>query len=422
MECNTMHTYNTAGQMTVGGITLESIAQTYGTPTYVYCASTMLSNYQRYVNALSILSDARVFFAVKSNDNMAVLKLLAQAGAGFDVVSHGEYMRALQVAPPHKIVYSGVGKTEQDIAYALAHGVLELNVESIPELHLINSVAEKQGVVVDIALRVNPDVDAKTHAKIATGAKENKFGIDIDLVGEVYAMAHAMAHVNPVCVAMHIGSQLTQLPPFAKACQRVRQLILSLKDKGIRLQKVDLGGGIGIAYHKGEPLVDLNDYATMVHNTFGDLGVSVMVEPGRSISGNGGLLLSTVEYVKYGQAKNFVVMDSAMNDLMRPALYDGYHHMAPVRQSPNTQTVDIVGPVCETGDTFAKDVPAPDYQRGDLAAFLNSGAYGSVMASTYNTRPLVAEVMVYHGKVYEIRKRQTLDDLIGRDSIPDVLV
>ena len=417
-----MHSYNTHGQLTTGGIPLKSIAETYGTPTYVYCANTMINNYQRYADALSILDDAQVFFAMKSNDNMAILKLLVQAGAGLDVVSHGEYVRALKTGiNPNKIVYSGVGKTEDAITYALTHGVLELNVESIPELHLINAVAEKLNVVADIAIRVNPDVDAKTHAKIATGSKENKFGIDIDLVGDVYQTAHDMSHVNPVSVAVHIGSQLTQIDPYAKAYQRVRQLVLDLKQKGITLHRVDLGGGIGIAYDADQTLIDLNDYAQMVQETFGDLGVSIMLEPGRSISANGGVLLSTVEYVKHGQAKNFVVMDSAMNDLMRPALYEGYHHMIPVQQSDTMQTVDIVGPVCETGDTFAKNVPAPDYQRGDLAVFLNSGAYGSVMAGTYNTRPLVAEVMIYNGTVHEIRKRQTLEDLIARDIVPDTL-
>ena len=417
-----MHTYNYSNDLLLGGISAQSLAEKYGTPTYVYCMDTMLHNYQRYVDALSILPDAQVFFAMKSNDNMAILQHLVQAGAGLDVVSHGEYERALRSGvAPEKIVYSGVGKTKTAIAYALVHGVLELNVESIPELHLINQVAEELDVVADIALRVNPDVDAKTHAKISTGSKENKFGIDIDLALDVYKTAQAMKHINPVSVAVHIGSQLTRLQPYRDAYRRVRALVLELKSIGIDLHRIDLGGGIGIAYHNDETLIDYNDYAQMVQDTLGDLGVSFMVEPGRSISANGGVLLTQVEYIKEGVAKNFIVVDSAMNDLLRPSLYDGYHHFIPAKGEGFDTTVDIVGPVCETGDTFATDVQCPTMQRGDLGVFLNCGAYGSVMAGTYNTRPLLAEVLIGDGKDHLIRQRQTLDELINRDIMPPML-
>ena len=415
-----MHTYTDKNDLLLGGISAQSLAEKYGTPTYVYCMDTLLTNYQRYVDALSILPDAQVFFAMKSNDNMAILQNLVQAGAGLDVVSHGEYERALRSGvATDKIVYSGVGKTKTAIAYALVHGVLELNVESIPELHLINEVAQELGVVADIALRVNPDVDAKTHAKISTGSKEDKFGIDIDLALDVYQTAQGMQHVNPVSVAVHIGSQLTQLQPYRDAYTRVRELVLALKSTGIDLHRIDLGGGIGIAYQGDETLIDYKDYAQMVLDTLGDLGVSFMVEPGRSISANGGVLLTQVEYVKEGIAKNFVVVDSAMNDLLRPSLYGGYHHFIPAIKGGKAQTVDIVGPVCETGDTFATHVQCPAMERGDLGVFLNCGAYGSVMAGTYNTRPLIAEVLIVGGKDHLIRKRQTLDELISRDIIPN---
>ena len=418
-----MHTYNDSNDLLLGGLSAQALAEKYGTPTYVYCMDTMIANYQRYVDALAILPDAQVFFAMKSNDNMAILQHLVHAGAGLDVVSHGEYERALRSGvSPHKIVYSGVGKTKTAIAYALVHGVLELNVESIPELHLINDVAGELGVVANIALRVNPDVDAKTHAKISTGSKENKFGIDIDLALDVYKTAQSMANVNPVSVAVHIGSQLTQLQPYRDAYTRVRTLVLDLKSAGIDLHRIDLGGGIGIAYQNDEKLIDYDDYAQMVLDTLGDLGVSFMVEPGRSISANGGVLLTQVEYIKQGVAKNFVVVDSAMNDLLRPSLYDGYHHFIPVHKGGKEKTVDIVGPVCETGDTFATDVKLTDMQRGDLGVFLNCGAYGSVMAGTYNTRPLLAEVLIVNGKDHLIRKRQTLDELISRDIMPDATV
>lgn len=417
-----MYTYTADGIMTIQGVSVESIAQTYGTPTYIYCADTLVANYKRYEQALAILPNASVFFAVKSNDNLAVLKLLANAGAGADVVSHGEYVRATTAGiPPHKIVYSGVGKTIHAITHALKTGVHQINVESIPELHLINDIAGELGVVANIAIRVNPDVDSQTHAKISTGGKEDKFGIDITLAPDVYQTAYDLPHINAVSVAVHIGSQLTQIAPYATAYKRVRDLVQTLNQQGIALQRVDLGGGVGIAYHGDETLIDLNEYAQMVADTFGDLGVDIMVEPGRSISANAGVLLSAVEYIKHGQAKTFVIMDSAMNDLMRPTLYDGYHHMIPVQQRDNTQTADIVGPVCETGDTFAKNVLTPDYKRGDLAVFLNAGAYGSVMANTYNTRPLVAEILIQNGTATEIRKRQTLDELMGRDMIPPAL-
>ena len=415
-----MHTYDDKNDLLLGGLSAQYLADEYGTPTYVYCIDTMLANYQRYVDALSVLDDVQVFFAMKSNDNMAILQQLVKAGAGLDVVSHGEYERALRSGvSPDKIVYSGVGKTKEAIAYALEHGVLELNVESRPELHLIGEVARKLGVVADIALRVNPDVDAKTHAKISTGSKENKFGIDIDLALDVYKEAQIRGNVNPVSVAVHIGSQLTQLQPYRDAYERVRELVLELKSAGIKLHRIDLGGGIGIAYNGDETLIDYNDYAQMIQDTLGDLDVSFMVEPGRSISANGGVLLTQVEYIKQGVAKNFVVVDSAMNDLLRPSLYGGYHHFIPAKKSENTQQVDIVGPVCETGDTFATDVQCANLRRGDLGVFLNCGAYGSVMAGTYNTRPLVAEVLIVNGKDHLIRKRQTLDELISRDIMPN---
>lgn len=410
---NTLHADDTS---------LQDIAETYGTPCYVYSASQVLTNYRAYENALgSVMSRAAftICYACKANGNQAILSLLAKAGAGADIVSAGEMARALKAGiKPDKIVFSGVGKTEAEIDLALKSGLRQINAESEPELALISKIAKRRKVMVDVALRINPNVDAKTHAKITTGKKENKFGIDIDLAPALFKRARKLPNIRLSGVAVHIGSQLTSLAPFKRAYTRLAQLVVSLRKAGHDISRVDLGGGIGITYRHETP-PDLYMYALMVRDIFAPLNVHLYFEPGRAILGNAGVLLTRVVQIKQGTAKRFVIVDAAMNDLLRPALYDAYHAIAPVKhKAGKAQLCDVVGPVCETGDTFLKDEKLPSLAAGDLVAMLNAGAYGSVMASTYNARPLAGEVLVSGNKHSRIRRAQSVDDLIKQDIVP----
>jgi diaminopimelate decarboxylase len=404
-------------------VPLRAIAEKYGTPVYCYSATQIENNFQAYRSALTKVTREKNFtlcYAMKANSNLAVLRLLQKQGAGADIVSGGELQRALKAKiPAGKIVYSGVGKSEKELTAAISHGIFQINVESETELLFISKIARKLKKKARIAIRVNPDVDAKTHKKITTGKKENKFGIDIRLAPALYKKAKALPGLEPVGVAIHIGSQLTSLTPFKQAYTRIAELVTKLRKQGIDIQTVDLGGGIGIRY-KDETPPDLHFYALLIRDIILPLGVHVILEPGRSIVGNAGVLLSSVMNIKHGIAKKFMIIDAAMNDLLRPTLYDAFHDIIPCRASGTKQTVyDIVGPVCETGDTFLVNKKMAAAKTGDLVAIMTSGAYGAVMSSSYNTRPPAPEVLVKGKKFTAVRKIQRAEDLIRNDIVPE---
>lgn len=409
------------GRLFIEGVDLQSLAAKYGTPLYCYSAQQIADNFNAYKNALSKVfskGDFTICYACKANSNQAVLRHLKNLGAGADIVSGGELARVLKAGiPASKIVFSGVGKSEAELAEAVKRGLFQINVESRHELSIISRYARKYKKTVRVAIRVNPNVDAKTHAKITTGKKENKFGIDIALAPALYTEAAKMKGIEPCGVAVHIGSQLTDLAPFRKAYTRVAALVKTLRRQGLKMTRVDLGGGIGITY-KDETPVNMDAYAKMVSEVIGPLGVHVVIEPGRSIVGNAGLLLSRVVSVKHGTAKRFLIVDAAMNDLMRPSLYGAYHAVLSCKQARSSATYDVVGPVCETGDTFLTDERLPLLNDGDLVAIMTSGAYGAAMSSNYNTRPLAAEVIVKGKKAGLARKIQTVDDIIRNDRVP----
>ncbi|WP_028031746.1 diaminopimelate decarboxylase [Gemmobacter nectariphilus] len=406
-------------------VAIPEIAAAVGTPFYVYSAATLTRHYRLFTEALSPLPHL-VCFAIKSLSNVAVLKLLGDLGAGMDVVSGGEYLRAKAAGVPgDRIVFSGVGKTREEMKLALEGGIRQFNLESEPEMRALSEVATALGVVAPVTVRVNPDVDAKTHAKIATGKSENKFGIPIARAREVYAEIARLPGLKAIGIDVHIGSQLTELAPFEAAFAKVRELTLALRADGHDIQRLDLGGGLGIPYTRSNEAPPLpTDYGAMVKRTLGDLGCEIEIEPGRLISGNAGLLVSGVVYVKNGEGRDFLILDAAMNDLVRPSMYDAHHDIIPVIEAPAgspTQPFDVVGPVCETGDTFAKARELPLVAPGDLVAFRSAGAYGAVMASEYNTRPLIPEVLVQGDHFAVIRRRPTFDEILARDTIPEWL-
>jgi len=402
-------------------VPLSRIAAEVGTPFYCYSTATLTRHYQVFAEALANLKPM-ICFAVKANGNLAVIKTLADLGAGADVVSEGELRRALAAGvPPQRIIFSGVGKSRADMASAIEHGIHQVNVESLPELEALSEIATERGVTVDIAIRVNPNVDAETHHKIATGRKEDKFGIDIADAPVAYDRAAALPGINPVAVAVHIGSQLTSLKPFRAAFTHVAALVQALRAAGHTISRLDLGGGLGIPY-KDEVPPPPAGYADMVRETVGGLGCQLAFEPGRMLVGNAGVLVSEVIYIKEGHDRRFAIVDAAMNDLIRPALYDSYHSIFPVREpSPAAALapLDVVGPVCETGDTFALGRDMPPVITGDLLAFGTAGAYGAVMSSTYNARPLVPEVLVKGGAYAVVRKRQSYEAMLALDSFAD---
>jgi diaminopimelate decarboxylase len=352
-----------------------------------------------------------------------VLKLLGDLGAGMDVVSGGEYRRALAAGVPgSRIVFSGVGKTRDEMRLALSGGIRQFNVESEPEMRALSEVASSMGVIAPITIRVNPDVDARTHEKIATGKKDNKFGIPIDRASAVYAEAASLPGLQVIGIDVHIGSQLTELEPFEQAYLKVADLTTRLRSEGHTITRLDLGGGLGIPYTRSNEAPPLPmDYGALIKRTVGHLGCEIEIEPGRLISGNAGILVSKVIYVKEGQSRDFLILDAAMNDLVRPSMYGAHHDIDPVIEpAPATEphNYDVVGPVCETGDTFAKARPLPPLNEGDLVAFRSAGAYGAVMASEYNTRPLIPEVLVRGDQFAVIRARPTFEDILNRDTIP----
>jgi diaminopimelate decarboxylase len=404
-------------------VPLPRIAEAVGTPFYVYSSATLARHYTVFAEAFQGM-DALVCFATKTNGNKAVLNLLARLGAGADVVSAGEMHHAIAAGiPAERIVFSGVAKTREELAAALAAGIFQINVESVPELETLSQVATAMGCVAPVSLRVNPDVAADTHAKIATGRKENKFGVEWTNAHAVYKHALGLPGIAVKGVAVHIGSQILDLAPFRAAFQRVRDLVLLLRADGINLERVDLGGGLGIPYHRDDPKSPPPaDYAAMVKEVLGDLGVTLVAEPGRLIAGNAGMLVSKVIYVKEGATRSFLILDAGMNDLVRPAMYDAFHDILPVDEpAPDAERtpIDVVGPICETGDLFAKQRSLPAIPEGGLVAFATAGAYGAVMASTYNGRPLVPEVLVKGDKFAVVRRRPTLEEMTALESLPD---
>jgi diaminopimelate decarboxylase len=406
-------------------VSLAEIAAAVGTPVYVYSTATLLRHFHLFDDALSGM-DHLVCYAMKANSNQAVLRTLAQAGAGMDVVSGGEYRRAKAAGVPgDRIVFSGVGKTREEIELALTGGIRQFNVESEPEMILLDIVARELGKVAPITIRVNPDVDAKTHAKIATGKSENKFGIPIARAREVYAMAATLPGLEIIGIDVHIGSQLTDLAPFEQAYGKVAELTEVLRADGHNIRRLDLGGGLGIPYERSNSAPPLpTDYGAMVQRTLGHLDCEIEIEPGRLIAGNAGVLVSEVIYLKSGEGRDFLILDAAMNDLIRPAMYDAWHDIVPLNEpAPGAEPrpVDIVGPVCESGDTFAKQRMMPVLGSGDLVAFRSAGAYGAVMSSEYNSRPLIPEVLVNGDQFAVIRPRPSFDEMINRDTIPEWL-
>ncbi|TPK22944.1 diaminopimelate decarboxylase [Mesorhizobium sp. B2-5-9] len=406
-------------------VAIPDIAAQVGTPFYCYSTATLTRHYRVFVQAFAGL-DTLVCYAMKANSNQAVLRTLAKLGAGADVVSEGELRRALAAGvPAGKILFSGVGKTAREMDFALQAGILCFNVESEPELELLSARAVALGKVAPISLRINPDVDAKTHKKISTGKAENKFGIPWQRARQVYARAATLPGIKVTGIDTHIGSQITELQPFDDAFALLVDLVGALRGDGHAIEHVDLGGGLGIPYrvdNNPPPLPDA--YAQVVRKHVTKLGLKVMFEPGRLIVGNAGILVSEVIFVKEGDAKNFLVVDAAMNDLIRPTLYDAFHEIRPVVQPPADaprMMVDVVGQVCETGDYLGLDRDLPRLMAGDLVAVSTAGAYGAVQAGTYNTRLLVPEVLVDGDRFHVVRPRPTYDELIGLDSVPDWL-
>jgi diaminopimelate decarboxylase len=437
LPATTMHSFHYHDQrLFCEGVDLATLAEKHGTPLYVYSKNTITDHFDRLDQGLDDL-DHLICYAVKANSNLAILNLLAERGSGFDIVSAGELYRVIKAGgDPAKCTFAGVGKTENELTYALEQGIYSFNVESEAELCFINKIAGKLGKTAPVALRVNPNVDARTHKYISTGKSENKFGIDFDRIEDAYARAaRDLPHIRLLGLQMHIGSQLTSIAPFVEAVSKVAPLAARLKAQH-NIEFFSVGGGIGIIYQgaldSGSPdwwenkddlatPLTVAAYATAVVPALRELGLKIIVEPGRYMVGNAGVLLSRVLYEKRGTAKTFTVIDAGMNDLIRPALYEGHHDIVPLNQpaaTTPTEKVDIVGPICETGDFFCQDRVLPALAQSDLIAVLSSGAYGFVMASNYNSRPLPAEVLVAgeHAKI--IRERQTLADLVAGECIP----
>lgn len=404
------------GALHVEDVSLDAIASEFGTPCYVYSRAALEAAYRAYDTALAA-HDHLICYAVKANANLAILNVFARMGAGFDIVSGGELARVLAAGgDPAKIVFSGVGKREEEMRAALRAGIHCFNVESESELARLDRVAGEMGLRAPVSLRVNPNVDAKTHPYISTGLKENKFGIAHDQALRVYREAAAMAHVRVIGIDCHIGSQLTEVDPFAEALDKVLELVSALEAAGILLRHIDIGGGVGIRYRDELPPA-LGDYARVLLDRLQGRRETLIVEPGRSLVGNAGWLLTRVEYLKHGEAKDFAIVDAAMNDLMRPALYDAWHDILPVlERGGESRRYAIVGPVCETGDFLGHDRDLA-LAEGDLLAVCSSGAYGMSMSSNYNTRPRAAEVMVDGAKPSEIRARERVDELFAQEKI-----
>jgi len=409
------------GELWCEGVPLSRIAAEVGTPVYVYSSATLERHYQVLHDAIASrpeLGEPLIAFAVKANSNVSVLRTLGRLGAGADTVSEGEIRRALAAGiPAGRIVFSGVGKTARELAFALDVGVAEINVESEPEMALLSQIAQAKGLRATMAIRVNPDVGAGGHAKIATGKAENKFGVSIREAERLYAQAANNAGLKPVGVACHIGSQITDLAPMEAAFGLMRQMVERLRGEGLPVERLDLGGGLGVPYFNQADPPSPETYAAMLSRSVGGLGVQLAFEPGRVIAANAGVLVAQVLHVNVRpDGRRFLVLDAAMNDLIRPAMYDAYHDIRPVRpRLGSSMNYDVVGPVCETGDTFTRDRALAPLEGGDLVAFMSAGAYGAVMSSEYNTRLLVPEVLVRGGDYAVIRPRPTYEDILARE-------
>lgn len=425
------------GTLHAENVDLQSLAEQHGTPLYVYSKETITDHYQRLDQALARL-DHMICYAVKANSNLAVLSTIAQLGGGFDIVSGGELFRVLRAGgQAGKCTFAGVGKTREEIEYALKEGIYCFNAESEAELRFIDLIAGEMGLKAPVAVRVNPNVDAKTHAKITTGKSENKFGIDFDRIAAVYEMiAGECPNLVIRGLQMHIGSQLTSVGPFVEAVEKVKPLVREMKEKH-GLEFFSVGGGIGIVYkqsldsgsadwwslegNESHPLT-IQAYAEAVVPLLEDLGLRILLEPGRFMVGNAGVLLTRVVYEKRGSAKVFKIVDAAMNDLIRPTLYEGWHQIVPVQKAAGetTELSDVVGPICETGDYLAQNRDLPPVKAGDVLAVMSAGAYGFTMASNYNTRPMPAEILVDGAEAHVVRERQTLEDLVRGEHVPPV--
>ncbi len=413
------------GRLMAEDVDLAHIAASVGTPFYCYSAATLTRHFQLFERALDGM-DHLICFAMKSLSNIAVLKLLGDLGAGMDVVSLGEYARARAAGvPADRIVFSGVGKTRVEMSETLKAGIRQFNVESEPELVALSEVATGLGLTAPVALRVNPDVDARTHEKIATGRKQDKFGIPIERAEEVYARAGALPGIEVVGIDVHIGSQLTSLEPFERAYGKIAHLTRLLRRQGHDIRRLDLGGGLGIPYIRTNDAPPLpSAYGALIRRNLGDLGCEIEIEPGRLIAGNAGVLVTEVVYLKIEADRRWLIVDAGMNDLMRPAMYDAHHDIVPLAEpEPGVEMaeIDVVGPVCESSDAFARGRALPPLQAGDLVAIRSAGAYGAVMASEYNSRPLVPEVLVRNDHFAVIRARPSIDEMLARDRIPEWL-
>jgi len=409
------------GELHCEDVPLSRIAEAVGTPVYVYSTATLERHFTVLRDALKAAGvvDPLIAFAVKANSNLAVLRTLGALGAGADVVSEGEVRRALAAGiPAERIVFSGVGKSAREIEFALEAGVAEINVESEPELKLVDAIGRRMGKRPDIAIRVNPDVEAGGHAKISTGKADNKFGVSFAEAERLYAMASNMAGLRAVGVACHIGSQITDLAPMEAAFRKMRGLVERLRAEGLGVERLDLGGGLGVPYFNQPEPPSPADYAAMIARVTEGLDVGLAFEPGRMIAANAGILLAQVQHIHHRlEGRRFLVLDAAMNDLLRPAMYDAYHDIRPVKpRDGEPLAYDVVGPVCETGDTFTRDRSLQPLEPGDLVAFMTAGAYGSTMASEYNSRLLVPEVLVKGGEFALVRPRPTYEDMLAREA------
>ncbi|MCY3996764.1 MAG: diaminopimelate decarboxylase [Rhodobacter sp.] len=419
------HFHYRGGVLHAEDVPVPAVAASVGTPFYLYSVATLVRHFRLLDEGLDGL-DHLVCYAVKANSNQAVLKVLARLGAGMDVVSGGEYLRARAAGVRNdRIVFSGVGKTRSEMELALSGGVRQVNLESEPEMELLSQVAASMGVTVPVAFRINPDVDAGTHDKISTGRAEDKFGIPAGRAPDAYRAAASLPGLKVVGLDMHIGSQLTDLAPYELAFRVIAELTARLRSDGHEISRLDLGGGLGIPYRRSDAaLPPPAEFCDLIRATFGSLGCEIEIEPGRLIAGNAGILVTRLLYRKSGKDREFLILDSAMNDLVRPALYSSYHEIVPVAEPAPGEVerpFDLVGPVCESGDTFAKRRRMPPLAPGDLLAFRSAGAYCAVMASEYNTRPLVPEVMVHGDRFAVIRARPTFDEILGRDIVPEWL-
>lgn len=408
------------GALHADGVSLARIAAEVGTPAYVYSSAVIEDQFHNLKNAMvkALPKDRQplLCFACKANSNVAVLNLLKGLGGGLEIVSEGELHRGLKAGfEASKIVSTGVGKQKNEISACLKAGILQFNVESLPELERINQVAGEIGIKAKVAFRLNPNVSGGGHHKISTGRKRDKFGMGVEMMEHAYAIAAGMAHVEAVGLSMHIGSQVFQVEKFKEAFAHLPVVVKNLRSKGHSVSRLDIGGGFPIVY-KDEQLLDLDSYAQWVNDIIVPLDTDIIMEPGRYLVGNAGVILSEVLYVKEAQDRNFLIIDAAMNDLIRPAMYDAYHGIEPITNwNAQRKTYDVVGPVCETGDTFTTDRDMPQTQQGDFVVIRSAGAYGASMASNYNTRPMAPEILVKDGEYKIIRKRQTYDDIIGAD-------